>query len=470
MWFLIIVGGIIAVIIGGLFKLVFDKLGEPEQRISWTELGIGAFVCVVIVVPLTVIIGTGMIKADKLSYHEFYNGYEVRAESETIQCSEDGPCVREYNCHPYTVIDSYAYTDSDGNYHPQQEHTEYHDCPYATQEFSYWVDTTLGKFTIASHIFSENPQEWDGNGIPGDVPRGIPPFWQAAKDRIAAGDPGPVTTVETYDNYILASQKTILKDSSTAVERLRNANLLPEPTQNVGDPIRDFYYADKISFVGPKGVVHPDDERRWSNALARFNAALGTDLQGDLHMAVVDVDAVDNPDEYGQAVQAWWQDPSFGKNAVSKNSIIVVLGVGDGLVQWARAYTGMPYGNEQLLLDIQNELKGQTFSPEVVLGKPTGVIAGDEVTIRHAESPGVLERTVWGPHAFERVCMLCNDEGEEGETSFGYLGSEIEPSGGQKFLLGIIAWIICAILWIGLVFAPIGETRTSRYRQIRHWE
>jgi hypothetical protein len=467
MWFLIILGGILALALGILFKFSVERLTGGEYRISNIELAIGTVVCAVIVVPLVVIIGTGMIKADKLTYHEYYNGYEKTADKQSIVCSEDGPCIHEYHCNPYTVVDSYAYTDSDGNYHPQQEHTEYHDCPYATEEHTYTVDTTLGQYTIASHIFSENPREWDGNGIPGDVERGVPEFWEAARRRIASGDPGPVTKVEDYDNYILASQKTILHDNSSAVNRLREEDLLPEPTQNADDPIRDFYYADKISFVGPKGVKHPADEREWSDALSRFNAALGSDLQGDLHVAVIDADLVSNPDEYAQAVHAWWQDPEFGKNAVSKNSIIVVMGVDYGTVVWARAFTGMPYGNEAMLTDIQNELKGVAFTPGVVLGKPKGVIAGDEVTVQHADPPGQLESVVWGVHQFERVCMLCNDEGEESGTSFGYLGDEIQPSSEQKMWLIIIALFISTAVWSLFVYLPIGETRSGRFGALR---
>lgn len=479
----ILIGIVLALAVGGAFKWIFGKWGKPEMRVSWPEYGLGV-ICAFIVVPLTLVIGIGIIKADKLSFKEFWNGYEVSVESQSIECHEDGSCVHEYDCNPYIVeVDE------------EEWETRYHDCPYATYEYTYRIDTTLGQFTIASHIFAANPREWDGNGIPGSVPRGIPPFWQAAKDRIAAGDPGPVTKVAQYDNYILASQKTILKNSSAAVERLQKENLLPEPTQNAGDPIRDFYYADKISFVGLNGVTYSDDhpaddkpgwsladkasfmgpngvtgtsyEHEWSNALSRFNAALGTDLQGDLHMAVIDADVVSNPDEYGQAVLAWWQDPSFGNNAISKNSIIVVLGVDDGLVQWARAYTGMPYGNEAMLLDIQNGLKGAPFDPATVLGKPKASIRGEKVNVDTGD--GLLAKIVWGLHAFERVCMLCDDEGEESSTSFAYLDDEIQASNSEKFVLVIISLMISTVVWAVLLFIPIGEARTSRYREMRHW-
>jgi hypothetical protein len=466
----IILGAVIAVVIGVALKVFFDRRKDPLLRISKLELVIGGVICCLVVVPATVKVGTAMIKANKLSFNEFLNGYEVKTDSSVTGCSRDGPCVREYHCDPYTVVDQEAYTDSDGHYHPEQSHTEYHDCPYATEEYTYTVDTTLGGFTIADHIFSDHPQEWrSGGGIPGDIDRGVPSFWQAATDRIAAGEPGPVTTIHHYDNYILASQSTILKKYSSSVEKFREAGLLPEPTQNAGDPIHDFYYADKITFIGPKGVTHPAEERRWSNALARFNAALGTDLQGDLHLAVADAD-IANPDEYANAVSAWWQDPAFGKNAISKNGIIVVLGVKDGVIQWARASTGMPYGNEAMLVDIRNGLKGQPFDSEAVLGDAGGTIAGDEVKPDHGA--GLLAKIVWGPHKFERQCMLCNDEGEEGKTSFGYLGSEIQPSTGQKWLLQLIAALIGLTIWGTLVYVPLGEAgqdRRERRRRPRYY-
>lgn len=51
-------------------------------------------------------------------------------------------------------------------------------------------------------------------------PDAAPAQWAAAKARIDAGTPGPATSVHTYDNWILASQQTVLTRYSAAQNEL----------------------------------------------------------------------------------------------------------------------------------------------------------------------------------------------------------------------------------------------------------
>src|SRR5439155_22131201 len=98
-----------------------------------------------------------------------------------------------------------------------------------TQEDSYYVETTLGTYTIAEHIFPANPQNWrSSHSVPDDVPRGVPALWAAAKQRLDSGDPGPVTAQRDYQNYILASQATILHKYSASIDRYKQEKLLPD--------------------------------------------------------------------------------------------------------------------------------------------------------------------------------------------------------------------------------------------------
>jgi hypothetical protein len=131
------------------------------------------------------------------------------------------------------------------------------------------VITTIGEYTIGAHRFAASTVEWrSGTGIPDHGPRGASQFWLEAKARIDAGSPGPATKRVRYDNYILASERTILKQYSGMVEHYLDAGLLPP----IAHRVHDFYYADKVSFVG----LTPGGEEAWQTAMMYLNAALGS--------------------------------------------------------------------------------------------------------------------------------------------------------------------------------------------------
>src|SRR5262249_8758701 len=154
-----------------------------------------------------------------------------------------------------------------------------------------------------------------------------------------SGNPGPVTAREDYDNYILASQSSILHKFSGSIDQYKKDGVLPKISHDILSP----YYASRVYFVG----VNPPGDWQWY--INKYDAALGVSLQGDLHLVIVDANKVGSPDDYSQALIAYWQSQEFGKDALSKNGIVVVVGTKDGqTVAWARAGTGMPVGNEAL--------------------------------------------------------------------------------------------------------------------------
>jgi hypothetical protein len=309
--------------------------------------------------------------------------------------------------------------------------------------------------------------EWDYNSpIPQNILNaagiGIPPFWQAANDRITADNPGPVTRRMPYDNYILASQYTILRDFSGAIQGYLDRNLLPPVVYGV----RDYYYADKVSFVG----YTPEDPQDWELALMYFDAALGDELKGDTHIVIVDANSVTNPDEYIIALKAHWQDPTvFGDNSLSKNGIIVVVGTLDGqTVAWARGTTGMPLGNELMEVSIREDLDGTPLTPDAVIGRISGEFyireSDGKTKVRGLHGTGVLETILWGrgdPNTkFVRVSMTANDADDVG-TGFLYLDSEIQPTPDQKRNIEIGVFVISLFVWIGA--AAFGERRRRNW-------
>lgn len=430
---LILISVLIAAGVGLLIKLLLVVYSDYE--ITWKEYLVGALAIAVVVAPLTAFVGFRLAKSNALSFHEYWNGWETETVRQIIPCSKDGPCKYEYSCDPYTV--TYTTTDSEGN---TTTHTEirYHDCPYADSESVFRINTTLGWYDIA-RTASDKP--WDrGEAIPANVPRGIPPFWAAAKVRIDANDPGPVTKRMKYDNFILASDESILRSYSDRIATLQRAKALPP----VATDVRDFYYSNKVSFVGYK----PDSPGDWQRALMYFNAALGSELQGDLHLVVTgNPTALKSPDGYITALKAYWSNPEvFGDDSISKNSIVVAIGTEDGqTVSWARAVTGMPLGNEATTRAIQTKLEGLELDPAKVIGTTKSNLKGKTLY-----GEGVLEDAVFGltnkATQFKRVSMTGEDKDDIG-TGFKYLDAQIQPSGTQKFWMFFIIFLISTVVW-----------------------
>lgn len=451
-------------------KLILDRLDVP-QEITWKEYGVGMALICVILVPLTVKVGWAVSRDNLVEYAEYRNGWEVSAIKEEITCSRDGPCQHEYDCDPYRCNPhdcncSCVSRDSNGNCTRERcdtcYDTCYHDCPYVTSEYTYSVDTTLGRFTIDSYRFPENPQRhrWSRfHSIPGHVIEragvGDPSFWTEAQRRIACMDPGPVTKRYPYNNYILASDRTILKTYSKDIDRYLKAGLFPR----LSTTVRDFYLADKAHFVG----ISVPNRRAWEDAVGKLDAALGSELQGDLHLVIVKNDAINsNPDNYTLALKAYWQNVAvFGHDALAKNAIGCVVGTADGqTVTWARAFTGMPMGNEGMLLAIQHRLKGKSLNPETVVGVLKGELSykDGKAKVKGLHGSGLLETVLWGLDdpslRFRRYSMEAKHPGDIG-GGYLYLFNEIQPTGGQQFAIGLCCFFLCGGVWVAAAY--IGE-------------
>ena len=459
---LILIG--LAVLVGSVTYFGWPKLITLQEYVT-------TMIVLAIIVAVTIPVAWMLIKADKLSFNEYWNGYETQAIWNKIPCSEDGSCTYVYNCHPYTVSHTVYSTDSKGNTTSYTYYTtEYHRCPYATEEWDFVVRTTLGDYAIA-HNLPTNPDQFRWHdlfsfgleSLP-NYPNGIPAFWEAAKERLDSGKPGPVTKRMTYDNYILASDTTILKQYSDKIKAFKDAKLLPSPA----NAVRDFYYADKVYSVGVDG-----DLSGWNTDLLYLDAALGTELQGDLHLILVqNAQIANDPNGYITALKAYWTNPEeFGDNTISKNSIIVVLGTEDGkTVSFVRALTGMPLGNEYMLNQIQSRLQGVAFNPDVILGHMNGELytKGDKIKVRAIHGNGLLDHILWGlddpKSKFARVSMTSNDPGDNG-TGFTYL--QIEPSASQQSWINILLTALIIVVWVGLNMYKSDERDRYGYSSYR---
>lgn len=446
MFLLILLGSIVVLLSGFAIRKILE-MRQSQFEIDNKEFLVAGAAMVLVFIPLIAFIGIKVAINSQVTYYENWNGWEKHARFERVTCTRDGICRHCYDCDPYKVKTDCSYTDDKGKRVSKTcEHTEYHKCPYTTEEWTFTIDTTVGSIPMADRNLPTNPEAYryrSFKSIPdytGDYSeQGIPPRWQVVKDRLDRGVPDPVTLRHDYDNYILASHTTIMKTYSESVAKYKAANLFPA----FNSQVYNLYYMNRVYFVGlqPAG--------NWQDAMMHFNGALGMSLQGDLHLVVVDANKVTDPDNYHQALIAYWLSADFGKDALSKNGIVVVLGSKDGkTVEWARASTGMPLGNENLMVQIASDMKGVSLTPEDVLGYPTATVTGER-SVNLTLTQSALEKLIWGPNKFQRVHMKSQGKGSAG---FEYLLKELEPTGSQKiwilvsaFLVGCIAWGICLV-------------------------
>lgn len=436
------------------------------------QKGLIATSLVVIFIPLLTSIGVGLVSAPLAlnvaqtgavsGYHQFLNGTVVRVHKHTDQCTRDGSCAHKYPCDSYTVLVAKKYTVNGKTKTREVPETKYHHCPYVTAEYTYTITAVAYHtftYTLVSHGFAAHPHEWrpsDNQGIPSGVPRGAPKQWLKANKDLAAGKSDPITAPDTYANYILPNESTILRAYSNDIGLLRKDRLLPGNPQV---PIYSNYLAKKVSFIklSPKKVM----QAAWQSAVMHLNAALGTELEGDMHVVAVNTDALNSvvsPDDYANAIQADWLN-DYGKDAIAKNAIILVVGVDPttNTISWARATTGMPSGNETMLQELQTQLQDITFDPTTVFGNTTAQVTqkSGQYSVHYTIGSGLVSQIVMDKYPFERACMNCTSARDRkvdaGQQGYVYLKTELPlPTWGvilTIFIDLVILAIVCLIAY-----------------------
>ena len=461
-----------------------NSYNEPMRVSAGEYVGYGV-VIVLVAVLVTVFWGPSAARAQAAEgYKEFWNGSMTKAWVEETGCSRDGSCVHEYRCDHYTVWVTKSrqvldYIDDKGNAHYrtefyEEEEDRWHRCPYVTREFTYWLSDSLGRqWTVEEDIFAAQPQAWRaGQPIPTDVPWGVPDRWRTASDRIDSGNAEPVTKVNDYTNYILPSDSSLAKQYSSQIEDFEKAGLLPPNTVKLGESDMLFdmdTQAQKIQFVGVQA-----NNNAWQAHLMQFNAALGMERQGDLHVVAIRASKINSPDDYLNALTAYWQN-RFGKWGLPKNGIVLVLGISNDnrTIEWSRARTGMPEGNNEMLTGMQFRLKGVSFNPDVVFGaitaQPYAKKDGD-MKVRYRHGSGILDIVMFKDHPFLRACMGCKDKGDNG-SGYVFLKDSIPVSTGAKVGMFFIVFGISCVLWALAVFLNLPKrvigALPDRYRRYR---
>lgn len=468
---LIVYGAIITAVLGVVAKIITDKRGDTRYMITKWELVVASLAMLFVFIPLTAYLGYNAAIQNQVSYNENWSGWELEAVLTKHKNYEDGSQRHDWvETRMEWVDETYTDTVPDGKGGTKTVTKTRrvlkpvdHYIPYTTEEWTMTVRHTLGDTQIAYRFLPENPNNYRfrrGVRVPEQrfkSTTGYHPFWLEVRERIRNDDPGPVTLRFSYDNFILASQSSILKKYNDSIERYTTQKLLPDLNSKIRDP----YFSDRVYFVGTRP---PGD---WQSAINRFNAALGSTLQGDLHLVIVDANKVTDQHNYAGALTAFWQSEKFGKDALSKNGIVIILGTKDGkTIAWSKASTGMPMGNEHLLQQIEQELKGVSLDPQTLLGNPEGSIAvkTDKATgkpkqyVKVTNSSSELEKLIWGPYKFDRVHMTDKD----GDVGYSYLLMELQPTTVQIVFILLVITLLACIAW-GICIAVGPQT----YQAIR---
>lgn len=470
-----------------LFYIVVAAVIISASVIIWwlgenvTVFFTGALVSVLLTLPVYPIVYS-IEKSNKETFYEFWNGHELEAVETHQECVRDGRCENTYSCDPYTVTRLETYVDSDGKSQTRTvTETHYHSCPYSSQETTWSVNTSLGSFLIMGNAMTGEPYR-NGKSIPGGRVTEPPAFWVEAERRINSGEPSGVTVQKSYKNYILGSDSTIFRQHEADIDSFKSDGLLPAPAKSV----HSFYMSDKAYFAGvDEKLLSAEVRAELVSSVQNLNGRAGSELTADVHAVFVDSSVP--ADLYSSTLHSYWVSPEHGRNSIAKNAVVVIFGVephlnaegvsseadeeesgvsevipedeaslviedGTPVVAWARAFTGMPVGNERFVQSISS-LKGSTVDVSLI-GKP---FYNKETGEYVSESAGKLEHLLFdGATRYERVSMSADDENDVG-GGFKYLSESYALSGAGT----VIAYVISTVLMVlGLGFAL---TLASRY-------
>jgi hypothetical protein len=183
-----------------------------------------------------------------------------------------------------------------------------------SQDYYWSLNSTIGDFTIDS--CEPNPNR-------------TPKVWEEAY----VGE--PATRTSYYDNYLKIDPESIFAHKDF------KKYSVPDFPQTY-----DFYKVDSIT----GSVKVPYD---WNYKLNEINARLGRQKEVDIKI-----------------VTTWLQDASYAEAIESKwlygpkNSLIIVLGINENKISWARVVTFSKV--EELKIYLRDELQGKTLNDDVL--------------------------------------------------------------------------------------------------------
>jgi hypothetical protein len=105
----------------------------------------------------------------------------------------------------------------------------------------------------------------------------------------------------------------------------------------------------------------------------------------------------------------------------------------------------MPEGNETLLVDLQQGLKGAKVDPQSILGNPSV----NASTGAWTHTQGAIEQIVWGQDKFQRVHM--GGGKDDKSAGYAYLVRELQPTFWQQVAILFVIGFLSVLVWcVGL--------------------
>lgn len=406
---------------------------------------------------------------ERLVVKQLFHGSVISAEVQRITTAFDGQDFEAYyDCDPYDC----DCTDEGCS-------TCYHRCPYTRYEeqylmTAYWGQKSDGTLRLESlnlygNQLPENPEgvRWqtsdprlDVAGRNGEytqqIPErvlntvgvGVPAGWAVYRQALDAGVYLPISHESAFENPLMASDSALWVTHSAAVKGYLERALLPTFRRDPLDGRVDLLYTAQLDF--PAGKREALVER-----LEEFNAAFGTERQGDLRLVFVgDPTARQEADAYITALKAYWSNPETqGDYLLAKNNLTLVCFTSDpATTGTVKAFTGMPTGNEGLLqaVNTAGALDNLSTEPDALLGKVKPELMGtkgEATGMGYDWEGGALYRLLWGRDdpqlAFVRVSMSEN---------YWNFWKEVKPTPAGLVAPGVLAAALSGLIALGVCF------------------
>lgn len=391
----------------------------------------------------------------KSTYFEKLHGVWVRYDEVVHTCRyrDNDSNFNDTGC-TYVTVNSYCDSrDEDGNC----DDWDYEFKPWFTHEISQTAELNIfknGHVVFATHWAPEDWQSaktWDFPfyAQPGqDFSYGYHPEWLRVKvaldnNQIMAG-----TVWNTYRHWIYPDDLTLLTTFSSHIDSYNDRGLLPviNMVQDSNDNNTSIDIYGNVSGVGYDYEivqfmnldVSAEDYATWQDTAHLWAAMAGPEIQSSLIVFFAPSDQIDNSNQWMTTSKAWLMSKGesdlpnelgFGRYILPKNVVLIGCGVSSDMtmVEWCRAETGMPGGNQPFIVNVNNRLEPFAFDPQTAFGTMSGGFATDEngnfilenpdwddrnTEMRIAQidfSGGVLDEFIRAPEdptrAFERVEM-----------------------------------------------------------------
>jgi len=212
--FFIFLAIVAATVAGLVIKLLLDA-ANSNKEITWTEFVVVLLIASPILAVIVGFCGWKLGVSNVMEFNEHWNGWELVARKEVTNTAKDGAGYWKYDCDPYYVLVRKCSGSGDDETCWWENEKRWHSCPVVTEEWHFYIDTTLGSYTIAEHWLPYNPDShrWTGVGYDGSKLQwalnrgaqvGEPEFWLGALARTQNNTVpgGPVSDVRNTSSNL----------------------------------------------------------------------------------------------------------------------------------------------------------------------------------------------------------------------------------------------------------------------------